>query len=803
MTTYRSVREAAFRVAARLLSQLSRQCVAALLVAPMAFAATDAVATNNSAFVSQNVPATMALGQTYQISVTMQNTGDTTWDAGSLYRLGAQAPQDNATWGLGRVELPAPVAPGASVTFNFTVTAPTAVGIYNFQWRMVQDAVEWFGAYTENVAIRDGVNNAVFVSQNVPSTMTPGQSVSISVTMQNAGNTTWTPERQYRLGAQNPQDNATWGAARVELPNAVAPGETVTFNFNVTAPATVGTYNLQWQMVEEFVEWFGGASTNVAVRDGVNNAGFVSQSALAATAPGQTFPVSVTMRNAGTTTWAATSLYRLGSQNAEDNNTWGSNRIELPSSVAPGESVTFNFSVTAPARVGVYNFQWQMVQDNVEWFGDFSTNIAVTDGVNSALFVSQVAPNVVTPGQTYPVIVTMTNTGNTTWTSGNLYRLGSQNAQDNTVWGLGRVELPNDVAPGASVTFNFNIVAPSAMGTYNLQWRMVQDFVEWFGADTDNVAVKDGTNDAVVVSESVPSSMTAGQTYPVSVTVQNTGTSTWSTDNLYRLGSQNPQDNATWGLGRVELPGPVPPGASVTFNFSVAAPSAVGSYNFQWRMVEDNVEWFGGYADNVAVNVQAGVANTGNLAIALNGFDDGQTLFEGTGVDLNANASGDANGITSLEIRIDGAFVANTTFQSQLLFGWSPLTVGVHTVTASAIGGSGTAGQVTKTVNVIVDPQDIPIRTVLQGFRAALAAGDKATAMSFLSPKAQSEYSSAIDVLMPQWPQIVSSWSDPRRMSMTAFGAEYAVTRMWNGTLKIYVIGLTSDGNGNWLLDSM
>jgi hypothetical protein len=125
------------------------------------------------AFVSQSVPASMTPGQSYPVSVTMTNTGNVTWSAGALYRLGAQNPQDNATWGLSRVELPHAVAPGASVTFNFNVTAPTSVGTYNFQWRMVQDFVEWFGDYSANVAAKDGVNNAAFVSQSVPAVMTP------------------------------------------------------------------------------------------------------------------------------------------------------------------------------------------------------------------------------------------------------------------------------------------------------------------------------------------------------------------------------------------------------------------------------------------------------------------------------------------------------------------------------------------------------------------------------------------------------------------------------------------------------
>jgi YD repeat-containing protein len=62
-------------------------------------------------------------------------------------------------------------------------------------------------------------------------------------------------------------------------------------------------------------------------------------------------------------------------------------------------------------------------------------------------------------------------------------------------------------------------------------------------------------NAAQFVSQTVPSSMTAGQSYSVSVTMRNTGTNAWTSAGAYKLGSQNPENNSTWGLARVELPG--------------------------------------------------------------------------------------------------------------------------------------------------------------------------------------------------------------------------------------------------------
>jgi hypothetical protein len=46
--------------------------------------------------------------------------------------------------------------------------------------------------------------------------------------------------------------------------------------------------------------------------------------------------------------------------------------------VASGGQGTLNFTVTAPSTSGTYNFQWQMLQECVTWFGDFTPNVAVT-----------------------------------------------------------------------------------------------------------------------------------------------------------------------------------------------------------------------------------------------------------------------------------------------------------------------------------------------------------------------------------------------------------------------------------------
>lgn len=106
-----------------------------------------------SVFAGQSVPSTMVVGQRYNVNVSMQNTGSLVWTAGQNVNLGSQNPGDNTTWGLHRVPTPSAVSEGQVASFNFTVTAPRTAGRYNFQWRMVQDGVTWFGRSSTNVQV--------------------------------------------------------------------------------------------------------------------------------------------------------------------------------------------------------------------------------------------------------------------------------------------------------------------------------------------------------------------------------------------------------------------------------------------------------------------------------------------------------------------------------------------------------------------------------------------------------------------------------------------------------------------------
>ncbi len=520
-------------------------------------------------------------------------------------------------------------------------------------------------------------NAAAFVSMQVPSSIAAGEKGTVTVTFKNTGSKTWRSADNYYVGSVCPSRDRIdmfMGdiGSRAALTSDVQPGQEVSISFSVQSN-TAGTFSVCYQMVQEGVEWFGdvSATNTISVRTDSgggtsssssvqasstsssstpitppsalgNNATFISMSEIPSQLPvGRSFPVGITYRNTGKTIWTMTNMYRLGSQSPQDNTIWnllvGGSRIDIEpgstnsmSVVKPGESVNFFFVIT-PKKTGTYDFQMKMVQDGKEWFGNPTPKKTIkviedsTIAKNNAEFVSlSGVPQSMNVNDTAVVSVKMRNSGNTTWTKKDLYGLGSQSPQDNVIWGGGRAPLSDSVKPSDDATFTFKIHAPEKTGKYAFQWKMVQDGKEWFGeaSPLQTITVVDPNANAFnfanfVSITGMPATMAPSQTATVTVTAKNTGTTTWASQKGYYLGSQNPQDNLTWGTSRVALPKPVAPGEQVTFSFQVRAPQKTGTYPFHWRMVQDGKEWFGNAVSTLPVVVANNTSYTTPLVIAV------------------------------------------------------------------------------------------------------------------------------------------------------------------------------------------
>ncbi|MFL6214131.1 MAG: putative Ig domain-containing protein [Blastocatellia bacterium] len=195
---------------------------------------------------------------------TSSSTINLTWADNSNNETGFQL--ERKTGASGTYALIA--APGANQT-SYNDSGLQAATTYYYRIRAVNSVGS--SAYsneapatTQSTAPPTAINGAAFVSQSVPSSLTISQRTSVSITMRNSGTTTWTPGT-YFLMSQNPAANTTWGLSSVGLSSSVAPGGSATFNLTITAPATAGTYNFQWQMLQFNVAYFGATTTNVAI----------------------------------------------------------------------------------------------------------------------------------------------------------------------------------------------------------------------------------------------------------------------------------------------------------------------------------------------------------------------------------------------------------------------------------------------------------------------------------------------------------------------------------------------------------
>ncbi|MGA7439532.1 MAG: RHS repeat-associated core domain-containing protein [Luteibacter sp.] len=154
-------------------------------------------------------------------------------------------------------------------SYRFSIPLTSAVRVQFGGQRIYLHGISPVGAANSllgnsgNLAVPMATRDAQVVSQTVASTMQVGTTQTVNVQMRNTGNYTWSAGTGFKLGAVG--DSTIWGPGRVTLPSDVAPGQTASFTFNITAPAATGTYTFQWQMLQEGVTWFGAATPTVGV----------------------------------------------------------------------------------------------------------------------------------------------------------------------------------------------------------------------------------------------------------------------------------------------------------------------------------------------------------------------------------------------------------------------------------------------------------------------------------------------------------------------------------------------------------
>lgn len=210
--------------------------------------------------ISDTIPETMRRGTEYLVTITVRNDSNQTWSESNFIRLGAVGDSDPFAHGRHLIKIGDSVEPEDYYVFEFNMQAPLTTGEYISDWRMLKENVTWFGAVLEKkikVVAALPAKGATFINNTIPDSMIAGKSYTVTITVRNDGEDTWSEKEMYRLGGVG--DNDPFANARQHLPQGktIRTGQTFDFTFTMTAPLASGIYTSDWQMLQEHTAWFG------------------------------------------------------------------------------------------------------------------------------------------------------------------------------------------------------------------------------------------------------------------------------------------------------------------------------------------------------------------------------------------------------------------------------------------------------------------------------------------------------------------------------------------------------------------
>ncbi|WP_373989876.1 Ig-like domain-containing protein [Duganella sp. BuS-21] len=245
---------------------------------------------------------------------------------------------------------------------------------------------------------------------------------------------------------------------------------------------------------------------------------------------------------------------------------------------------------------------------------------------------------------------------------------------------VSKIELVDNGAPGASVTTaSYSKSVALTAGNHVLSLRAYNGGnVPYSSVDVPVKVVQAVTgNAAEVVSQTVPTSMRAGETASITVVLRNLGTTTWTTTSTHKLGAQSPKGDRTWvDTALVRVPASTAFGNTATFTIPITAPSKAGTYTMQWQM-QDGDTLFGAPTELVSITVTAGAGPTGSVTAEPNNVRVSGSATASIVFSAKASATTSTGTLKRLELYKDagdtvGYTLATSVNTTAAAYTWSP-----------------------------------------------------------------------------------------------------------------------------------
>jgi hypothetical protein len=386
---------------------------------------------------------------------------------------------------------------------------------------------------------------------------------------------------------------------------------------------------------------------------------FVSQEVPETLQPSQSFFITLRWINSGSSSWDGANGFAILSQNPANNVTWGGNQVSwLNGAVAPGQEMELLFVAYAPSRSGTYDFQWQLSQQGLGFFGEKSVNfsIKVGDGGPPLSQPTINGPSTLAAVTGTPLSAAFTATGGTPPYS----------------WQLATGALPGGVTLNASTGAITG--TPATAGAY-----------------TVNVQVTDSASQTaqktLTISVAAP---------PVMITTGIIPTATKASAFSQQLTAMGGKPPYTWGVTSGALPGGL---NLVSANGMISgSPTAIGDFGFTVTATDAD---FHTASKLLTITVAPQPLAMGTVP-ALDGL-------MGSSFSYQLNASGGVPvyiwSVTS------GAFPAGLTLNSSSgMISGVPAVAGIFAFTV-AVRDQGSGSAATNVQIKLVDPQTIPAIT--------------------------------------------------------------------------------------------
>jgi len=157
----------------------------------------------------------------------------------------------------------------------------------------------------------------------------------------------------------------------------------------------------------------------------------------------------------------------------------GFGEIRIPDRPACLIELAFHDNCSRDAAYLTDNFfrsvsEWGLYKGVCEYFG-----VTPTYSYYSYDVVSEDIPTTLDRNQVAFVHITLRNRG-VLWNETRQFRLGAVGNSDPFTTQT-RCIIPGEVGPNQTITFTFSLKAPNYVGIYHTDWRMLREYITWFG----------------------------------------------------------------------------------------------------------------------------------------------------------------------------------------------------------------------------------------------------------------------------------------------------------------------------------